>query len=296
MAVAVQHDGADRHRASASREPLGARARSEIDRCAAVDKVIAAMHERIDRPFTLDEMARIAYLSPFYLNRVFRQLTGLPPRRFHTALRIAAAKRLLLTTDLSVTEVCLDVGYQSLGTFTTQFHELVGVSPRQLRRLASEPAVATGEVVNALAWADDDAVAPAIEGRVAGVGEDRLIFVGLFHRPYAQGAPIACTALARPGRYALRTSVEGRFHVAAAAFAPREDVRSCLLPEAGSGLVASMSAPVQVTADAPTTCDLRLRPLRDTDPPILLALPVSSAAGTPRGAGSRREVRDAASA
>ena len=87
----------------------------------------------------LDEMARIAYLSPFYFNRIFRQLTGVPPRRFHTALRIDAAKRLLLTTDLSVTEMCLEVGYQSLGTFTTHFHELVGVSPRALRRLASEP-------------------------------------------------------------------------------------------------------------------------------------------------------------
>ena len=170
------------------------------------------------------------------------------------------------------------------------------MSPRKLRRLASEPPFAAGEVVNALVWADDGSVAPAIEGNVVGVGEDRLIFVGLFHRPYAQGVPIACTALARPGPYALRTSVEGRFYVAAAAFAPSEDVRSCLLPEAESALVASTSAPVQVTANSPTTRDLRLRPLRGTDPPILLALPVTSSAGTARGGGGGREVWDAASA
>jgi AraC family transcriptional regulator len=121
------------------------------------------MHERIDRPFALDEMARIAYLSPFYFNRVFRQLTGLPPRRFHTALRIAAAKRLLLTTDLSVTEVCLEVGYQSLGTFTTHFHELVGVSPRELRRLASDPARAAAQVADAFASAKVDSVAPGLD-------------------------------------------------------------------------------------------------------------------------------------
>src|SRR4051812_20397614 len=96
-------------------EQLGARAQSELDRCAAVEKVIAAMHERIDRPFALDEMAEIAFLSRFYFNRVFREITGLPPVRFHTALRIAAAKRLLTTTDLSVTEVCFELGYQSLG-------------------------------------------------------------------------------------------------------------------------------------------------------------------------------------
>jgi AraC family transcriptional regulator len=275
---------------------MGARARSDIDRYVAVDKVIAAMRGRIDQPFSLDEMARIAYLSPFYFNRVFRQLTGLPPRRFHTALRIAAAKRLLLTTDFSVTEVCLEVGYQSLGTFTTHFHELVGVSPRELRRLASEPARAATEVADAFASAQDDAVAPAIEGNVLGVGEDQVTFVGLFHRPYAQGVPVACTALAGPGPYALRTSAEGSYHVAAAAFASSEDVRSCLLPDAGSALVASMSAPVRLSPAGPTPCDLRLRPSRGTDPPILLALPVAPAEGAARSAGSGRELRDAAPA
>src|SRR4051794_38758462 len=132
MTVAVRHSGA--------------RARSEVERCAAVDRVIAEMHDRLDRPFALDEMARIAFLSPFYFNRVFRQQTGVPPRRFHTALRVESAKRLLMTTDRSVTEICLEVGYQSLGTFTTHFRELVGVSPRELRRLAADPWLAEAEM------------------------------------------------------------------------------------------------------------------------------------------------------
>jgi AraC-like DNA-binding protein len=147
---------------------LGARARSELDRCSAVEKVIAAMHERIDRPFSLDEMARIAYLSRFYFNRVFREATGLPPVRFHTALRIAAAKRLLLTTGLSVTEVCLEVGYQSLGTFTTHFHELVGLSPRELRRSSAETAAAA---MARFASGHDATGAPAVEGEILGAGE-----------------------------------------------------------------------------------------------------------------------------
>ena len=68
------------------REP-GARARSEVERSAAVERVIEAMHERLDRPFALDEMARIAYLSPFYFNRIFRQQTGVPPRLAGIATR-----------------------------------------------------------------------------------------------------------------------------------------------------------------------------------------------------------------
>src|SRR4051812_4611612 len=132
-------------------EGAGARARSELDRWTAVDKVIAAMHERIDRPFPLEEMASIAYLSRFYFNRVFREITGLPPVRFHTALRIAEAKRMLLTTELSVTEVCFELGYQSLGTFTSHFHQLVGVSPRALRRAATAAGPVPAELAAALA-------------------------------------------------------------------------------------------------------------------------------------------------
>jgi AraC family transcriptional regulator len=262
---------------------LGARARSELDRSVAVNKVIAAMRERIDQPFSLDEMARIAYLSPFYFNRVFRQLTGVPPRRFHTALRIAAAKRLLLTTELSVTEVCLEVGYQSLGTFTTHFHELVGVSPRRLRRLASEPWLIPTEIAEALARTAQAPVTPAVSGRLMGVEDGRFVFVGLFHDACPQGMPVACTVVSGSARYALRTSTDGRFHVAAAAFAASDDVRDSLLHEDAAVLVGLGRTPVHIGAGRELTRDLRLRPMRSTDPPILLALPLGAQFAHPTG-------------
>jgi AraC-like DNA-binding protein len=255
---------------------LGARARSEANRYMAVERVIAAMHDRIDRPFALEEMARIAYLSPFYFNRVFRQITCVPPGRFHTALRMAAAKRLLLTTELSVTEVCLEVGYWSLGTFTTHFHDLVGVSPRQLRRLACEHPDALAKI-GSQAWSDRDAAPVAVQGTVIGPTAGGLVFVGLFDHPYPHGRPVACTAIAGLGAYCLRTGVEGRFHLAAAAFAPSEDACGCLLPDEGSLLVASSRVPVQLGSGRRATRSLCLRPARATDPPILLALPLAVA-------------------
>lgn len=265
--------------------PLRARARSEVDRREGVENVIRAMRERVDRPFTLEEMARIAYLSPFYFNRVFHQLTGAPPRRFQTAVRMAAAKRLLLTTDLSVTEVCLEIGYQSLGTFTTQFHQLVGVSPRDLRRLAKQPAIAPAQVAR-LAGSLGAASDGSVVGNVSGLAEERLVFVGLFRQPYPQGLPLACTALTGAGRYELRTAVEGRFHVAAAAFPLSADGPGCLLPDEESVLVAVGEEAAAIGSGRTLVRDLRLRPVRTTDPPILLALPLDAAQAIAAEAGA----------
>jgi hypothetical protein len=185
---------------------------------------------------------------------------------------MAAAKRLLLTTDLSVTEVCLEIGYQSLGTFTTQFHQLVGVSPRDLRRLAGQPAVAPAEMAR-LSAAADHASHPAVLGTVADVAEDRLVFVGLFPQPYPQGLPLACTALSRPGLYELRTHAAGCFHVAAAAFPGAVEGPGCLLADEDSVQVGTSAEPVRVgPGRGPVRRDLRLHPIRTTDPPILMAL------------------------
>ena len=71
--------------------------------------------------------------SPFYFHRVFREITGLTPARFHAALRMAEARRLLLQTGLPVRRIGERVGYTSPGTFGTQFARLAGLSPARFR-------------------------------------------------------------------------------------------------------------------------------------------------------------------
>ena len=102
----------------------------------AVERVITTARERLCEPLSLRDISRVAYISTFHFNRVFHQITGLPPAKFISAMRLDEAKRLLLTTQLSVTDICYEVGYNSLGTFTRRFTELVGLGPRQFRRLA----------------------------------------------------------------------------------------------------------------------------------------------------------------
>lgn len=91
---------------------------------------------RFDQRTSLAEAARQAGLSPFYFNRLFTQAFGETPHELVTRLRIERAKHLLLTDSDSVTGICFEVGYESLGSFSARFHSLTGLSPAAFRREA----------------------------------------------------------------------------------------------------------------------------------------------------------------
>lgn len=83
---------------------------------------------------TQSELARQAGLSRFHFVRRWREAFGTTPHEDLTRLRIARAKQLLMRDAASVTDVCLDVGFHSLGSFTTLFAERVGCPPGAWRR------------------------------------------------------------------------------------------------------------------------------------------------------------------
>ena len=236
----------------------------------AVERVVAAMRERADGPLTLRDMADVAHLSPYHFARVFKDVTGIPPGEFLGALRFERAKRLLLTTDLSVSEVCFEVGYESLGTFTTRFQRLVGMSPGRMRRLPER-------LASAFAGASDP-IAPAREGgvpfRVAGSGmEGVIIFVGLFPGAVPQGRPVAGTVLEEPGAHRISPVPDGLFQLMAAALPAAGDALRSLLPDAALH-VGRAREPVLVRAGRTEgRPEVELRPPRITDPPVLVALP-----------------------
>jgi len=89
----------------------------------------AHRHEAID----LDAIARRAHFSRFHFLRLFRRAFGETPHRYLTQARLARAQHLLTCTDLSVTEVCFEVGFQSLGSFSALFTRTVGHPPNRYR-------------------------------------------------------------------------------------------------------------------------------------------------------------------
>ena len=100
------------------------------------------VRDRIDReyaqPLDVEALARGAHMSAGHLSRQFRLAYGESPYSYLMMRRIERAVTLLRCGDLSVTEVCFEVGCSSLGTFSTRFTELVGMSPSAYRRRAAE--------------------------------------------------------------------------------------------------------------------------------------------------------------
>jgi AraC-like DNA-binding protein len=110
------------------------RARDTMDRCYA---------DALD----IEWLAGSLGLSRAHFIRSFRRAFGETPHRYLQRRRIERAMALLRETDRSITDVCLDVGFASLGTFSRTFREVVGESPRQYRERA---------------WAAPDAAARAV--------------------------------------------------------------------------------------------------------------------------------------
>ncbi|HKU14673.1 MAG TPA: helix-turn-helix transcriptional regulator [Steroidobacteraceae bacterium] len=82
----------------------------------------------------IEQAAREAALSPYHFIRLFKATFGATPHQVSIDARLERAKELLLAADLSVTEICLEVGFASLGSFSTLFARRVGASPAAYRR------------------------------------------------------------------------------------------------------------------------------------------------------------------
>ncbi len=80
-------------------------------------------------PLSLDQISKFIGFSRHHFIRAFRRAYGITPHRYLTRRRIEKAQYLLAFTDMSVTDICYEVGFRSLGSFSTQFRRYTGYSP-----------------------------------------------------------------------------------------------------------------------------------------------------------------------
>jgi AraC-like DNA-binding protein len=100
-----------------------------------------AMDRAYADPLDIPTLARIAHVSPEHFIRTFRATFGETPHRYLQRRRVERAMFLLRTTDQTVTEICYQVGFASLGTFSRTFRGVVGVPPTRYRRGGADPRV-----------------------------------------------------------------------------------------------------------------------------------------------------------
>ena len=92
-----------------------------------------AMDRAFAGPLDVPALARIAHVSPAHFSRQFRDTFGEPPHRYLQRRRVERAMEALRETEASVTDICFDVGFASLGTFSRTFRAVVGESPTAYR-------------------------------------------------------------------------------------------------------------------------------------------------------------------
>lgn len=238
---------------------------------AAVERVVQYIYSNLAEEITIDDMARTAIFSKFHFSRIFLSVTGISPGRFLSAIRLQTAKRLLVSTSLSVTEICYRSGYTSVGTFSSRFAAVVGLSPTGYRNsggfISKLPLNARRNdwgpcgTINARVWTPAD---PQCE----------LIFVGVFPDPIIQGRPIRYTVVSSAGSCALDGIPQGTWYVLAhsfsrdgnpVAYVPTNDEPPPLFAAYGPATVGPCRQISHI--------DLRMQPIRMTDPPMLLAVP-----------------------
>jgi AraC-like DNA-binding protein len=109
---------------------------------------------RYGEPLDLQALADEAHVSPRHFSRSFRRVFGETPYQYLLTRRLERARHLLRTTEMPVAEICLEVGFTSVGSFTTTFRRHVGVSPTTFRKAYGGPSDADRiPLCFAMAWA-----------------------------------------------------------------------------------------------------------------------------------------------
>ncbi|RXZ77809.1 AraC family transcriptional regulator [Paenibacillaceae bacterium] len=247
------------------------------ERYTEVDEIIAYIHRHIYEPLPLARLASHVAYSPYHFTRIFKERMGLSPLYYVSSLRLQKAKDLLMQTNLSIREIGLEIGQQSLGTFTTRFTERVGVTPSQFRNSTPQAENQLLALQKLQAWQSS---LPIIgeEGIVRGVIQSEtpfegIVLVGLFPKPIPEGVPLYGTLLASLGEFCFTGVKPGTYYLMATSVAWGMQAIDFLLPM--NTLRTRSRAPIRVEANAVVPHqEVSLYPPKLDDPPILISLPL----------------------
>lgn len=109
----------------------------QTDYATAISSVTSFVSAHFQEPLTIGQLAALASLSPYHFIRIFRQETGFTPHEYLIQTRMHAARFLLVSTELTVKEICFETGFSCESTFCTAFKKINGVTPNEYRNTVS---------------------------------------------------------------------------------------------------------------------------------------------------------------
>lgn len=235
----------------------------------AVKRAITTMRENLGEPLTVDDLARSAMFSKFHFTRIFQRVTGVSPGRFLSALRLQQAQRLLVSTTLNVADISQQVGYNSVGTFSSRFSRSVGMSPTTYRRSAGFATHIACDPHDG----DRAAATARVHGRIAAHDDEpRLVFAGLFESRIPEGRPVCCDVLTQPGLFTLNKVPAGTWHLLAQSVPGSLNDPDGYQANINESVWVASHGPIVVAPDSSVRVDLNFRPIQTMHPPVLIAL------------------------
>src|SRR5690625_1132830 len=198
-----------------------------------MDEVIQYIQQHLEEPLTLEQLARHVAYSPFHFSRIFKERTGLSPMYYVSSLRLHKAKQLLLHTNLTVRDVGMEIGQQSLGTFTTRFTERVGMSPAHFRDSKEQADEHFTALKNLHNWSTPSSSnrLSIIRGTVkANIPFNGVTLIGLFPKPIPEGLPLYGTLLPRLGEFTFSDVKPGVYYLMGTSVSWKMETTDFLLP------------------------------------------------------------------
>jgi AraC family transcriptional regulator len=247
------------------------------DRYLEVSEAIAYIHRYLNEPLPLSRIASHVAYSPYHFTRIFKERIGLSPLYYVSSLRLQKAKDLLLQTNLNIRDVGLEIGQQSLGTFTTRFTERVGVTPSEFRNSMHQADNHFRSLHKLNDWRMSLPISnqhARIEGTVqAEIPFEGVTLIGLFAKPIPEGLPLYGTLISSLGDFCFTGVKPGIYYLMATSVSWGMQAMDFLLPY--NTLRTRSIEPIivrpysfvphqQVTLHVP----------RLDDPPILISLPL----------------------
>jgi AraC family transcriptional regulator len=240
----------------------------------AVTKAIEFMKQNIDEELTSEKLAEVAGYSPCHFSRVFKEVTGVSPRYYLSALRIERGKELLIgSSSNSILKTLLQLGFQSMGTFSAKFKQYVGLSPKQFQSNAGNLHRFMNDFAETNIEIPSSVTLPAVKCEIDVPHSFKgLIFVGLFPRPIPDQRPVMGAAIRENQRDYIFTGVpKGTFYALAAVIPWSLNPRDYFL--LSKNLRGKADGSIEISENTFCQVHIKLREPLPYDPPILINLP-----------------------